>query len=696
MKKQAIVSFALVVFFLFTVVPTCARARANANFAGSGLNESASLRYAVPSQQSNIAVGQAPLKPYVAFMHAAVQDGNSVGLDSPPPANYDEQLGLTFTQNFSSLVYNVTAVEQNDTYGYGPAYLLNGLTDKGYWYQAGLSFDWPYTSGGYTAGFNFNYEVFNNRGKSIFPVSGGGGLDSFNGTVNDGDNVLLNLYFSSGNVVMYAYDWNTSASAEETYNAMGASLFEGQTSTYVATNGFFTGLMTEWYHPNPYYGGEAQVVYDDANLALSSGWLWADEGVPSNGTILFEGSQYNSFSSNATQLQYFTTNGAVEAASGYQFMTGGTLPLSVSISPSSAMMDVGQQRLFTSNVTGGTSPYTYQWYLNGSAILDATDFTLNFTPSSIGSYNVYVNVTDNTGLIAESNIAFVTVNPSLSVNVSPTSVVMDVGDSQLFTSSVTGGAGPYSYQWYLAKVLVSDATNTTWTFTPTSAGSYTVYVEVTDSVGAQATYNTVNVTVNTHDVAVTNVTTSKTVVGQGYGLNVTVTAADLGDYSETFTVTVYANTTSIASQNVTLSSGNSTDITFTWNTTNFAYGNYTISAYAWPVPGETNMANNNFTGGNVTVTIPGDINGDGTVDIYDAIILSAAYGSTPGSKNWNPNADINGDGIVDIYDAIILASAYGSTPGSPNWNANADLNGDGVVDIYDAIIQSAHFGQSIP
>jgi hypothetical protein len=62
--------------------------------------------------------------------------------------------------------------------------------------------------------------------------------------------------------------------------------------------------------------------------------------------------------------------------------------------------------------------------------------------------------------------------------------------------------------------------------------------------------------------------------------------------------------------------------------------------------------------------IPGDINGDGTVDVYDAILLAAAYGSTPGSSNWNPSADINGDGIVDIYDAIILAAHYGQTA---NW-----------------------------
>lgn len=54
----------------------------------------------------------------------------------------------------------------------------------------------------------------------------------------------------------------------------------------------------------------------------------------------------------------------------------------------------------------------------------------------------------------------------------------------------------------------------------------------------------------------------------------------------------------------------------------------------------------------------GDLNGDFTVDIYDALTLAGAYNSTPTSQNWNPNADINGDGTVDIYDALILASHY--------------------------------------
>jgi hypothetical protein len=59
--------------------------------------------------------------------------------------------------------------------------------------------------------------------------------------------------------------------------------------------------------------------------------------------------------------------------------------------------------------------------------------------------------------------------------------------------------------------------------------------------------------------------------------------------------------------------------------------------------------------------VRGDINNDGVVDIFDAIMLSAAWNSMPGSPKWNSNADINNDNIVDIYDAIILANNFGKT-----------------------------------
>jgi hypothetical protein len=167
--------------------------------------------------------------------------------------------------------------------------------------------------------------------------------------------------------------------------------------------------------------------------------------------------------------------------------------VTVSIAPASWIMDVGQAKLFNSSISGGTSPYVYQWYLNDVAVSGATSATWTFTPISFGSYGVYVNVTDNVGFRAISNIASVTVNPVLSVSIAPGSTRLDVGDTQMFNSTVSGGtllALSYTYQWYLNGTPVSDAIGSTWNFTPTSPGSYTVYVKVTDSIGAQATSNT--------------------------------------------------------------------------------------------------------------------------------------------------------------------------------------------------------------
>ncbi len=169
-------------------------------------------------------------------------------------------------------------------------------------------------------------------------------------------------------------------------------------------------------------------------------------------------------------------------------------PLSVSISPTSVVMDVGQSQLFTSSVSGGIPPYTYQWYLDGTPV--GTDPTWAFTPTSSGSYEVYLNVTDDVGVTVESDIASVTVNPALMVSISPTTVTMDVGQSQLFTSAVSGGTPPYSYQWYLNGAPVSGATSSEWTFIPTSAGVYSIFVNVTDNVGVTAMSNVASVTVN--------------------------------------------------------------------------------------------------------------------------------------------------------------------------------------------------------
>ena len=194
--------------------------------------------------------------------------------------------------------------------------------------------------------------------------------------------------------------------------------------------------------------------------------------------------------------------------------------------------------------------------------------------------------------------------------------------------------------------------------TTATPGSYTL--TVTGTNGTITHSLDISLEITAHDIAVKSVILLKKVIGQGYTSLVIITFENQGSYAETFNVTLYANTALICTfTNLSLMNGNSTTITFTWNTTGFAKGNYTISAYATPIPGETDTDDNRFTDGVVTVTIAGDLDGNLAVQLVDLVILAKAYGSRPGEPGWNPNADLDDNGNIALTDLIILTKNYG-------------------------------------
>lgn len=112
---------------------------------------------------------------------------------------------------------------------------------------------------------------------------------------------------------------------------------------------------------------------------------------------------------------------------------------------------------------------------------------------SQGSGVSSITVNMNAPHVATAHYAIIP--PSLSVSISPTSASIHVGQSTTFTSTVSGGTAPYSYQWYLNGSSVSGAISSSWTFSPTAPGTYSVYLKVTDknSNTAQSAPATVNV-----------------------------------------------------------------------------------------------------------------------------------------------------------------------------------------------------------
>ena len=164
------------------------------------------------------------------------------------------------------------------------------------------------------------------------------------------------------------------------------------------------------------------------------------------------------------------------------------------------------------------------------------------------------------------------------------------------------------------------------------------------------------------DLAVLDVTTSKTVVGNGYPVTINVTVANQGMYPETFNLTTHINATLLQRITLILESGTSTVNAIIWDTTGFASGNYTIHSHINPLPTEIDTLDNAKNASHhVCVTLPGDVDADHDVDIFDIVRVAGIYGVNASDPLYQPNYDIDGDGDVDIFDVVIAAGNYGES-----------------------------------
>jgi len=120
-----------------------------------------------------------------------------------------------------------------------------------------------------------------------------------------------------------------------------------------------------------------------------------------------------------------------------------TLPSSllVNISPLSASLLVGQSVTFTSTVTGGTAPYSHQWYLNGAPVSGEISSSWAFAPSTSGIYYVYLKVTDAVTNTVQSDTARIVVSTTpvggYSITIQPQTTAQPIGIYLAFTAFLT-------------------------------------------------------------------------------------------------------------------------------------------------------------------------------------------------------------------------------------------------------------------
>jgi hypothetical protein len=155
-----------------------------------------------------------------------------------------------------------------------------------------------------------------------------------------------------------------------------------------------------------------------------------------------------------------------------------------------------------------------------------------------------------------------------------------------------------------------------------------------------------------HDVAITNVTSSHTWAYIGWIVNITVTAKNLGNASETFDVTAYYDGNIIGTITVTdLPPNEEAELTFVWNTTDVEEGIYLLSAEASPVPYELNIADNYYEDG--TIEILRIIRDVAIVDVYPDV--NAAY---PG---WIVNITVIVKNEGNVSETFDVTAYYNNT-----------------------------------
>ena len=96
-------------------------------------------------------------------------------------------------------------------------------------------------------------------------------------------------------------------------------------------------------------------------------------------------------------------------------------------------------------------------------------------------------------------------------------------------------------------------------------------------------------------------------------------------------------------------------------------GNYTLSASAWSVTGEANVAYSNCTGSTLLVSCAGDMIGHCAVDFSDLTCFVSAYinYTETGGSSYYPIADLNHDGKIDFLDLQLFVADYISFYSNP-------------------------------
>lgn len=203
-------------------------------------------------------------------------------------------------------------------------------------------------------------------------------------------------------------------------------------------------------------------------------------------------------------------------------------------------IDLGQSVTLTAHPTGGTPPYTDQWYATSSCAgsVVSSGPTYAVSPSSTTTFSYQVTDSGSTPQSLCSAGFTVTVNPALTAPViSSNYPAVDTGQSAMLstTTPFTGGTSPYTCNWmeeapgasvyttFSSGSCSAGGTLTVSTGTLSTLGTWSIELQVNDNAGESLTSNAISVTVNAALTAPT-VTASSSSIPPGTSTTLTTSA----------------------------------------------------------------------------------------------------------------------------------------------------------------------------
>lgn len=150
---------------------------------------------------------------------------------------------------------------------------------------------------------------------------------------------------------------------------------------------------------------------------------------------------------------------------------------------------VGAQYSVALNATGGTPPY--KWFYSGSlppGLTILSTGTISGVPTTAGSYSLTLVVSDSRNAAASQTLTITIIGPTLTIGTNSTLLAATIGAGYSQQFQVTGGTAPY--QWTTSSSMppgLSLSSGGLLSGTPTSAGSFSLQIKVTDSTGLSTT-----------------------------------------------------------------------------------------------------------------------------------------------------------------------------------------------------------------